>query len=198
MIPNEAGVICGKQIQEGEAIGTVIINGPVVGHKKCADGFHTRKQQSEREARHNMVKRYDQGGAGGPIDYNSERDGIQGSLPLEKPEPAESRAEAVVVSASLKGSGGMQSQVQSTPDLASITRAAGVHNIADVPLDATPTEAVEIAERKNAEEYKQFLSELRTTADHVEDAAPAGGRIEWSHTVPKGVGEVRLTIRFED
>jgi len=190
MIPNDAGVICGKQIGEGEAIGTVIINGPVVGHKKCADGFHARKQQSEREARHKMVKRYDQGGAGGPIDYNSERDGIQGSLPLEKPEPAaESKAEAVVVSASLKGSGGMQS----TPDLASITRAAGVHSIADVPLDASPDEAVEIAERKNAEEYKNFLAELRTT----NDKAPLGG-VEHVITVPKGIDALHLTIKFRE
>lgn len=64
VITQENGYPCGRQIGEGEAIGTVVINGsPYIGHKRCADAYDLRSKNG-------MVKRADQtspGGAVGPI-----------------------------------------------------------------------------------------------------------------------------------
>ena len=68
-----------------------------------------------------------QGGPGGPLDYNTERDAIQGSIPLEHTP------------------NGPAPEATPEPDptlLSGLAKAAGVHNIADVPMDATPDEAV--------------------------------------------------------
>lgn len=83
-ITQENGYPCGRQISEGESIGTVIINkAPYVGHKRCADAYTLREMQGG-----NVVKRADQNGPGGSI--GPERDALAfGSYPLEsKPEPA--------------------------------------------------------------------------------------------------------------
>lgn len=84
-IPGENGWPCGRQIAQGESIGTVIINKqPSVGHKRCADAYTFREMQGT-----NVVKRADQqaDGSVGP-----ERDALgEGSFPLtgaSKPEPA--------------------------------------------------------------------------------------------------------------
>jgi hypothetical protein len=64
VITQENGYPCGRQIGEGEAIGTVVINGaPYIGHKRCADAYDLRSSNG-------MVKRADQtspGGAVGPM-----------------------------------------------------------------------------------------------------------------------------------
>jgi len=87
MIPNDQGVPCGRQVAEGESIGTVLSGGPQVGHKKCADAFHARRQAEERQKRSEMVKIGKQQGPGGDIgDPSTYPDALaSGSYPLEKP-----------------------------------------------------------------------------------------------------------------
>jgi hypothetical protein len=83
LIQTAEGSICGRQIEEGDPIGTVMsaYGGPVVGHKDCADAFEHRKREQQ------MVKIGRQQGAGGPMPGPEQyKEGIMGSIPLEKPE----------------------------------------------------------------------------------------------------------------
>lgn len=93
LIAGDNGLPCGRQISEGEPIGTVAVGhppNPIVGHKKCADAWALRKQREKDD----MVRIGKQQGPGGSIgDPASYDDGIQGSIPLEKPEPLPSLAE---------------------------------------------------------------------------------------------------------
>jgi hypothetical protein len=122
-IPDAAGSICGKQINEGEAIGTIVLGGPRVGHKRCCDAYHARVQEKEREKRLQMVKRIDQGGPGGPVDYTSERDAVMGSIPLETrpggPAPADTGDPSL---------------------LGGLAAAAGVRSVGDLPMEVNPVE----------------------------------------------------------
>lgn len=81
LIQQENGLPCGRQIAEGEAINTVVtpFGGPIVGHKKCADGYNLRKQQEK-----DMVKIGQQSGPGGPVEPSKFKDGIAQSIPLEQ------------------------------------------------------------------------------------------------------------------
>lgn len=86
LIAKENGYPCGRQIQEGEPIGTVVVGhpgNPIVGHKACADAFNKRKQEA-------TVKTGKQQGPGGSIgDPQAYDDALAfGSFPLEKPESA--------------------------------------------------------------------------------------------------------------
>jgi hypothetical protein len=137
MIPDANGVYCGRQIGEGEAIGTIVLGGPKIGHKRCADAYHARIQQAEREKRDAMVKRIDQSGPGGPVDHTTEREGIQGSIPLEH-RPGDP----------LREQGSQPDVSGQPPDLAGLAASAGVHSIADVPMEATPDEAVALAQKQ--------------------------------------------------
>lgn len=76
MIPTSTGKPCGKQIQQGEPIGTITNaqRTPIVGHKKCAEAYEMR-----------TMKLGKQGGPGGAIDDSSYSDALVGSIPLEKP-----------------------------------------------------------------------------------------------------------------
>lgn len=76
MIPTSTGKPCGKQIQQGEPIGTITNaqRTPIVGHKKCAEAYEMR-----------TMKLGKQGGPGGAIDESSYENAIMGSVPLEKP-----------------------------------------------------------------------------------------------------------------
>lgn len=71
LIPTEDDGTCGRQIEEGEPIGTVVLpGGPIVGHKRCADGFHQRRQAQEREKRMKIGKQQGPGGSiGDPSTY---------------------------------------------------------------------------------------------------------------------------------
>lgn len=75
---------CGRQIQEGEPIGTVVLaGGPVVGHKKCADNFRPAFAAVANAGGH-PVKLGKQGGPGGAIPGPEGYDqAIAGSIPLE-------------------------------------------------------------------------------------------------------------------
>lgn len=152
LIPLENGAFCGKQITEGEPIGTIVLNGPRVGHKKCADAYHWRKQQAERAKRENMVKRIDQAGPGGAVDSSTERDAVMGSLPLEKPEPPAFGA-----------------SVQAGPprDLASLAAAAGVTPISDVPMDVTPAEAATLKAQPPTPSFSPSFDQLDVKDDHT-------------------------------
>lgn len=93
MIPKENDIPCGRQITEGEPIGSVVI-GPgnvVVGHKRCGDGFNMRKKEKA-----DMVKIARQQGAGGPVDMTTAEDMVYGSIPLQKPEPTDVGGVAVL------------------------------------------------------------------------------------------------------
>jgi len=117
LIPNDKGFPCGTQIQEGEPIGTVILaaGGPVVGHRKCADGFQQRKQAEQRErVAATMVKRQDQAGPGGAL--GPERDALMGGIPLAE-QVARNEAEKNKVS------------------LGEAVAAAGVRSVAEIPFD---------------------------------------------------------------
>ena len=133
-IPKDDGMPCGNQIGEGEPIGSVItpLMGSTIGHRKCAQEFHERKQRKEAQARRDaMVKRVDQDQAGGSINWASERDGIGGSIPLER-----------------------------SPNKTDLNEA--VHPISSVPMDASPAQATELAidtppvpaDKPNFTEYK--------------------------------------------
>lgn len=90
LVPNEDGVPCGRQVAEGEPIGTVITAGkPVVGHRNCANEYHRRQQAQYRTEREKMVKIGKQEGPGGVIgDPASYPDALaSGSYPLEKKSP---------------------------------------------------------------------------------------------------------------
>lgn len=74
LIQLESGNPCGRQINDGEAIGTVIsVSGPIVGHKRCADDYNRRT----------MVKQYQQKGAGGPMDTSNPKDMVENPTPLD-------------------------------------------------------------------------------------------------------------------
>lgn len=164
LVPNDEGKPCGRQIAEGEPIGTVMAaSGPIVGHRKCADAFHARKQQQERESRNSMVKDIKQAGAGGPLDFAGAKDTIMGSIPLEK-------------------------SPNSSSDLNELTKAAGIPSIADVPMeDEMPP--VEHAKAGNAtlgltpeemaelDAYKQKLIDSRPKAVSAEDVDQALERV---------------------
>jgi hypothetical protein len=141
LIPDANGQMCGKQINEGEAIGTIVLGGPRVGHKRCADAYHARVQEKEREKRLQMVKRIDQGGPGGPVDYSTERDAVQGSIPLEtRP-------------------GG---PLPDTPDpslLGGLAAAAGVASVADLPMDINPVDMMSEAPAPAGEETERAPAE---------------------------------------
>lgn len=171
LIPNEQGGVCGRQIQEGEAIGTVMLRpgGPVIGHKACSDDFHRRKQEAEKQTRMAMVKRVDQGGPGGPINYSSERDALLGSLPLEKPEP-------VAVQADLRGGSELAAEAEG---LGALCAEAGIASLSDLPFEATPAEAV-IAVKGDAQEeplprFVTPISELRLGSTSPRVGGPLPG-----------------------
>jgi hypothetical protein len=81
LIAGANGIPCGLQIEEGAPIGTVMSpGGPLVGHKDCAAAYEQRKREQ-------MVKIGRQQGPGGAIPGPEQyKEGIQGSIPLEKPE----------------------------------------------------------------------------------------------------------------
>jgi hypothetical protein len=126
-IPRENGLPCGRQIQDGEPVGT-ITQGTVynpqstTGHKACADAFHQRVQQRERERNMAMVQRINQSGPGGAVNPNDAYDAVQGSIPLAKAE--EPKAPGTIV-------GDMSN---------------GAHFLGDLPEDASPAEAVQYAQ----------------------------------------------------
>jgi hypothetical protein len=184
LIPGENDLPCGKQIVQGEAIGTVVLSpgGPTVGHKRCSDAYHARKQQAEREKRNAMVQRMDQGGAGGAVNYSSARDAIQGSIPLDKPLAGDQ---------SLPGAG----------ELSALASAVGVHSIAEVPLEATPDDAVRLAEQAEKRQYTEFVEQLKTNPPPPESTgAPDGGH---THTItvdltklPPGTEQIQVIFRL--
>lgn len=112
-IPNEKNFPCGQQINDGEPHGSVVTpHGYKQGHRRCADAFHERKMTTERQERHKaMVKRVDTD-AGGAIDWTTQREGIIGSIPLEKS--------------------------PNKPSLAEMTMPAGVRPVSEVPMDEDP------------------------------------------------------------
>lgn len=86
LAPQANGLPCGKQIADGEPIGTIVIN-PIVGgivvHRHCADAYEARKREKE------AVKLGKQAGPGGPIDPSSFQDALAyGSVPLVPEEKA--------------------------------------------------------------------------------------------------------------
>jgi hypothetical protein len=115
-IPNEKNYPCGQQINDGEPHGSVVTpQGYKQGHRRCADAFHQRKMTKERQERHDaMVKRVDTD-AQGAIDWNTARDGVIGSIPLEKS--------------------------PSRPSLSDMTLPEGVRPVSEVPMESEPPEA---------------------------------------------------------
>lgn len=98
LVPNDKGLPCGNQIEEGSPVGTVMLaSGPSVGHKRCTDGHYARKMQAERENRENMVKLAKQGGPGGAVDMSQAEDAIENPTPLVKPEEVKSESRPLVV-----------------------------------------------------------------------------------------------------
>jgi hypothetical protein len=86
-VPNDQGIPCAGQIEEGSPVGTVmLVTGPAVGHKKCCDGHYARKIQQERENRENLVKLAKQNGPGGVTDLTNAEDAIENPSPLVKSE----------------------------------------------------------------------------------------------------------------
>lgn len=78
LIQQANGLPCGRQIAEGEPVGTVISGATaIVGHKRCADSFTQRKMEDQ------VVKIGKQSGAGGPVDVSTFADGVMHSTPLE-------------------------------------------------------------------------------------------------------------------
>lgn len=129
-IPQDNGLPCGRQINEGEPVGTIAKGSafnplPMVGHKRCADAYYQRVQAAEREKNLAMVQRINQAGAGGPVDNSTAFDPVQGSIPLEKPEaPATPVAPGQII--------GDMSQ--------------GAQFLGDLPEDASPADAVRYAQ----------------------------------------------------
>lgn len=84
LIPNDKDRPCGKQLQDGEPIGTIVLGGPIIGHKACADRYELRK----REKKETAMKIGRQQGPGGSIgDPAQYQDALaHGSVPLEKPD----------------------------------------------------------------------------------------------------------------
>jgi hypothetical protein len=125
LIAKDTGLPCGGQIQEGEAIGTVISpGGPLIGHKKCADDFHARKAAAEREKRSSVVQKMTQNGPGGPVDPRTATDMLaSGSVPLEKVpgRPLEKPENPISAPGNIEGA---------------------VAFIGDLPEEASPDEAV--------------------------------------------------------
>lgn len=98
LVPNDKGLPCGNQIEEGSPVGTVMLeSGPSVGHKRCTDGHYARKMQAEREKRENLVKLAKQGGPGGAVDMSQAEDAIENPTPLVKPEEVKSESRPLVV-----------------------------------------------------------------------------------------------------
>lgn len=127
-IPGENGLPCGRQIHEGESVGTITVGtafrpASTTGHKGCADAWYGRKQQQERERNFAMVQRVNQSGPGGAVDFSQGQDAVEGSIPLQKPEPARQAPGTVI---------GDMSQ--------------GAHFIGDLPEDASPADAVKYAQ----------------------------------------------------
>lgn len=90
LIQQADNTVCGKQIEEGEPIGTIMSpSGPLVGHRNCAAAHYARKMQTEREKRDEMVKIARQSGPGGAVDMSTAEDAIENSTPLVKPDSTE-------------------------------------------------------------------------------------------------------------
>jgi hypothetical protein len=141
-IPKENGLPCGLQIQEGDPRGTVSMgtaHSPqsVSGHKRCADAYYARKMSQERERNLSMVQRINQDGPGGAVDPSKAFNPVEGSVPLEKPEPTPMHQ--ADPSAPLPG----------TPIQGDMSQ--GAHFIGDVPEDASPGEAVQYAAKEQPE-----------------------------------------------
>lgn len=98
LIPDGAGIPCGKQIEDGAPGGTVMSpTGALHGHKPCADGWYSRKAQQERLQREAMVKLAKQGEPGGFVDVTKAEDAVIGSTPLMKPEDHSSDPSSIAV-----------------------------------------------------------------------------------------------------
>jgi hypothetical protein len=129
-IPGENGLPCGRQVAEGEPVGTIAKGTafsplPLVGHRRCADQYYARIQQQEREKNLAMVQRINQSGPGGAIDPTTAFNPVQGSIPLDKQVKAEPKTQA--------------------PGTVIGDLSEGAHFIGDVPEDASPDEAVKYA-----------------------------------------------------
>ena len=132
LIPTD-GIPCGRQIEEGEPIGTLALpfGGTVVGHKACVDGYTAQKEQEKDDT---MVKRVDQAGPGGPVDMTKATDALVGSVPLEQGSSKEDP-----VKQALRVTQGVADTFvgdQPTPDWGE-----GVRPVAEVPLGSPPPEA---------------------------------------------------------
>lgn len=118
MINKADGTPCGMQIQEGEPIGTVMDNGPRVGHRSCADAFKFRAEQQTKED--SVVKIGHQDGPGGSVQGpDAFKQGLAfGSYDLEKKEVPDDDPVDKAVGGVVKGS---------VPE--------GVRPISEVPFD---------------------------------------------------------------
>lgn len=129
-IPGENNLPCGRQIIEGEPVGTITRGSAysplsTTGHKRCADAYHVRVQRQERERNMAMVQRINQDGPSGAVNPTTAYDAVQGSLPLEKVETEAPRPPTPL-------------SPQIVGDMSN-----GAHFIGDVPEDASPAEAVQ-------------------------------------------------------
>jgi hypothetical protein len=130
LIPNEHNYPCGRQIGEGEAIGTITTGLGVqaqsyVGHKACADGFYVRKAAQEKEKNLAMVKKMNQG-PDGSVDPRNATDLVIGSIPLAKDEKS---TNAIPIASTVIGDMG----------------AEGAPFLGNLPEGATPAQAVAYA-----------------------------------------------------
>jgi len=173
LIPNAKGFPCGRQINEGAPIGTVIagIGAPLVGHRECAAAFQQRKQNEQREkVAAAMVKRVDQAGPGGAL--GPERDALLGGIPL---------AEQIA----------RQEAQKEQANLGEAAAAAGVRSVAEIPFDdeagtsavdpATYTqvhEGLTASEQRELEAYKARLLAKRKPPTTLPELADRVARIE--------------------
>lgn len=148
-IPGENNFPCGRQIAEGEPVGTITMGNvfnpqSAIGHRHCADAWWERKRSAEREQNFAMVKRVNQSQAGGAVNFNEAYDAVQGSVPLEKKDTVP-LSPTERTGTTIKG------------DLSQ-----GAHFIGDLPEDATPDQAVQYAtgggttQEQQAPDFSQY------------------------------------------
>lgn len=113
LVQKANGYPCGRQIQEGEPIRTVVVGmNAIVGHKRCVEEYEARKQQEKT----GMVKKYQQQGPGGPMDTSNPQEMVMGSIPLEQ-QPGKPAEQAEL------------------PNLADMRMPEGVRPISEVPFE---------------------------------------------------------------